>query len=89
VVAAHVPRVTLPESSPQFTAMKRRQFVWCLSVLLVPSLLTGCHTLKPEADEGYTGDDATWGKSYRPPAKKKEKFFFDEKAQQIEESLGM
>jgi len=69
--------------------MKRRQFVRYLAILVAPGLLAGCHTLKPDADRGYEGADATWGTSFRPPAKKKEKFFFDRKAQQIEESLGM
>ncbi|NLX55438.1 MAG: hypothetical protein GXY58_10025 [Planctomycetaceae bacterium] len=69
--------------------MTRRRFVRYLALLAAPSFLAGCHLLKPEEDRGYQDPDATWGKAYRPPSKKKEKFFFDERARQIEESLGM
>jgi hypothetical protein len=69
--------------------MNRRQLFWHLAMLVTSSLLAGCQTLTCDADKGREDADATWGKAYRPPSKQKEKFFFDKKAQQIEESLGM
>jgi hypothetical protein len=88
-VAARVPRTPSPQLETGVTAMNRRQLIWSLAALVAPSLLAGCQTFTRDADKGYKDEDATWGKAYRPPSKKKEKFFFDEKAQQIEESLGM
>ncbi|MFM8253080.1 MAG: hypothetical protein ACKOBW_15915 [Planctomycetota bacterium] len=57
--------------------------------LLVAVTLVGCATLK---GDGFPEADATWGTKYRtPPASKRklEPFFFDEKSQQIERSLGL
>jgi hypothetical protein len=89
LVAARAPRITSPESRSLPSPMKRRRFIWCLAILVVPGLCAGCSTLKPDAGQAYEGEDATWGKSLRPRAKQREKFFFNEKSRQIEESLGL
>ncbi|MHB0957528.1 MAG: hypothetical protein ACYC0X_25905 [Pirellulaceae bacterium] len=68
----------------------RRASSWGLLLIAVAGLfLAGCQKLVPDRGQAFHGEHATFGKSFRPPAKKHEKFFFNEKSQQIEESLGM
>lgn len=58
-------------------------------LLIVAMSLVGCAALK---GDGFPEADATWGTKYRtPPASKRktEPYFFDEKSQQIERSLGL
>jgi hypothetical protein len=70
--------------------MSLRACFWGLLLAIAAVLfLAGCQTLAPDRGQAYHGAQATFGKSLRPPAAKHEKFFFNEKSQQIEESLGM
>ncbi len=70
--------------------MRVRECSWCLTFSVVVGLsLTGCQAAKLNRGQAYRDDEAAWGKSLRPPAASPEKFFFNKKSQQIEESLGM
>ena len=70
--------------------MRLRACFWGLMLAVVAGLfLAGCQQLAPDRGQAYQGAQATFGKSLRPPAAQHEKFFFNEKSQQIEESLGM
>jgi hypothetical protein len=57
--------------------------------VVVVLFAAGCQKLAPDRGPSFSGEQATFGKSLRPPAEKHEKFFFNAKSQQIEESLGM
>ena len=58
-----------------------------LSCLLAPG---GCEGLDRFRGAGFSGEDATWGETLRPQDQQAgERFFFNEKSQQIERSLGL
>ena len=58
--------------------------------LLVGSFsLSGCGWLDQYRGEGFRGEDATWGEAYRGEKSKGERYFFDERSNQIERSLGV
>jgi len=61
--------------------------IWGIIVLVL--LASGCKRFEAWRGEGFTGADAEWGKKYRPTGPKGERYFFDEKASQIERSLGL
>ena len=61
-----------------------------LAVIALVTLASGCKQIDALRGEGYVDADAEWGKKYRPTGAKGERFFFDdEKASQIERSLGL
>lgn len=68
----------------------RARFPWWAAAALTLLLLVGCRKIESWRGTGYTDADAEWGKKYRPPGPKGERFFFDdERAAQIERSLGL
>lgn len=67
-----------------------RRGLTCWAVLVLILLTSGCQRFETWRGEGYTDKDAEWGKKYRPTGPKGERYFFDdERAAQIERSLGL
>lgn len=66
----------------------RRSLLWLISLLLLV-VVGGCRQFESWRGEGYKDKDAEWGKQYRPSGPKGQRFFFDERASQIERSLGL
>jgi hypothetical protein len=50
---------------------------------------SGCSRITPERREARPSPEATWGRTLRPPATPGQKYFFNERSRQIEESLGL
>lgn len=67
--------------------MKRRQFIWCLALLVAPSLLAGCSALKSDTGPPQAKDGPTWGGLFHRPAKTRDSLFFNEKSWDIEQRL--
>ena len=72
--------------------MKRRRFLGCLAWFVLPGLVAGCHVTGPRSSESAVEEKpekSFWNEWWRPPTKKRESFFFNEKSRQIEEDLGL
>lgn len=78
--------------SPQIRAAWYRRAVAAATAAVVLIALAGgagCQRINQLRGKGYEGADAEWGAKYRPKGDGSERYFFDERAAQIESSLGL